>query len=113
MNQFRYYSIQQLVYLYLMSSYLYYICDKSYMLDEEFDELCRYLLDNFEDVKKVRLSGLLSEDALKSGTGYQLKESDYPKSLRSVAHYNYSIIEKKRETWEMLMLPQFAERFVS
>lgn len=112
MNQFRYYSIQQLVYLYLMSSYLYYICDKSYMLDEEFDALCRYLLDNFSEVRKVKLSPLLTEDRLREGTGYHLAEKDYPKSLRMAAHYNYSITEKKRETWEMLMLPQFAERFV-
>ena len=82
------------------------------MLDEEFDQLCKYLLDNFSEVRKVKLWHLLTEDRLREGTGYHLAEKDYPQSLRTSAEYNYSITEKKRETWEMLMLPQFAERFV-
>ena len=62
-------SIHRLVPLYLMSSYLYYECDKNVLDDVEFDYLCKRLLDNWNDVRHIH-KHLIDKDNLKAGSGY-------------------------------------------
>ena len=62
-------SINRLVPIYLMSSYLYYELDKNVLKDEEFDYICKKLYDNFDDVTHMH-KHLLDKDNLKAGSGY-------------------------------------------
>lgn len=62
-------SIHRLVPIYLMSSYLYYECDKNVLDDVEFDYLCKRLLDNWNDVRHIH-KNLIDKDNLKAGSGY-------------------------------------------
>ena len=62
-------SLNRLVPIYLMSSYLYYELDKNVLKDEEFDYICKKLYDNFDDVTHMH-KHLLDKDNLKAGSGY-------------------------------------------
>ena len=62
-------SINRLVPIYLMSSYLYYEHDKNVLKDEQFDYLCKKLYDNFDDVTHMH-KHLIDKDNLKAGSGY-------------------------------------------
>jgi len=62
-------SLNRLVPIYLMSSYLYYECDKNVLDDVEFDYLCKRLLDNWNDVRHIH-KHLIDKDNLKAGSGY-------------------------------------------
>ena len=65
-------SINRLVPYFLMSSYLYYEHDKSVFRDEDFDYLCKRLLDNFDNINHVHKHLIIKED-LESGSGYATK----------------------------------------
>ena len=45
-------SINRLVPIYLMSSYLYYELDKSVLTDSQFDYLCKKILDNWDNINR-------------------------------------------------------------
>ena len=62
-------SINRLVPIYLMSSYLYYEHDKNVLDDTQFDYVCKKLYDNFDDVTHMH-KHLLDKDNLKAGSGY-------------------------------------------
>ena len=62
-------SINRLVPIYLMSSYLYYEHDKNVLDDTQFDYVCKRLYDNFDDVTHMH-KHLLDKDNLKAGSGY-------------------------------------------
>lgn len=72
---------------YAAHSWLYYQRDLSLITDAEFDDLCAWLVDNFDWVKKWDISGYLDLDALKAGTGHHLKvigqTLDYAMQLES------------------------------
>lgn len=70
-----------LVKYYLMSSYLYYILDVNVFNDNEFDELCKILLKDYDNIKHMHKS-LLDKDSLKASTGYTLK---YPTVVKHLA----------------------------
>lgn len=57
---------------YAALSYLYYELDYSAVEDHEFDELCKWLLENYSWVKKHDMNGYLNRARLKEGTGYHL-----------------------------------------
>ena len=77
---------EQLVPYYLMASYLYYITHKlSPMSDEEFDSLCRRLIDEYDGIEHPHKS-LVSLESLRAGTGFNLSEKDYPLMVIGGAH---------------------------
>lgn len=59
-----------------MSSYLYYHLNLSIFEDSDYDELCKYLLANFDQLEDTR--GVTKAD-LEAGTGYSLVYSNYCK----------------------------------
>jgi NAD-dependent DNA ligase len=61
MNQFNKMS------MYLMAAHAYYVDDDPIISDWEFDNLAKYLLDNYNDIKHPHKS-LISEDDLRAGT---------------------------------------------
>ena len=72
-------SINRLVPYYLMSSYLYYKQNKSVFSDDDFDYLCKRLLDNFDNVKHMH-KHLITKEDLESGSGYALQYTNLIKS---------------------------------
>jgi hypothetical protein len=71
---------------YLMSSYIYYFFPhlKPPVSDAQFDKICTRLLLDFKNIKH-RHKNLLCKDALKAGTGFHLKEEDYPEIVKHSA----------------------------
>lgn len=59
---------------YAAHSYLYYVKDEPILADEDFDQLCRFILKNFDWIKPFDLNDYLDEAALEAGTGYQIAE---------------------------------------
>jgi len=66
--------INRLVPFYLMSSYLYYKEDRQVLTDEDFDQLAKRLLDNWDSVEHMH-KHLISKEDLQAGTGYAIKYS--------------------------------------
>ena len=62
-------SLNRLVPIYLMSSYLYYEHDKNVIDDTQFDYLCKKLYDNWDSVEHMH-KHLIDKDNLKAGSGY-------------------------------------------
>jgi len=65
-------SLNRLVPIYLMSSYLYYEQDKNVLEDTQFDYLCKKLYDNWDSVEHMH-KHLIDKDNLKAGSGYGIK----------------------------------------
>jgi len=65
-------SNNRLVPIYLMSSYLYYECDKNVLTDSQFDYLCKKILDNWDSIDHMH-KHLLDKETLKAGSGYGIK----------------------------------------
>lgn len=57
---------------YAAYSYLYYEKDESLIGDGEFDELCKWLLANYDLVKPHDINDYLDKEALSAGTGYAI-----------------------------------------
>lgn len=68
---------------YLMTSYLYYKHDISLLPDDDYDRLCKRLLDGWSSIKHPHKKRL-DLDSLKAGTGYALKR--YPRITMGAAH---------------------------
>lgn len=69
---------------FLMASYLYYIWDISIMPDEEYDQLAKDLLDDWDNVEHIHKHLVIKED-LQAGTLYSLKDTDYPMMCQNAA----------------------------
>ncbi len=74
-------NLVKLVNAYLISSILYYEYDISIMSDYEYDNLCKSLLEKFDEIMsnefiKQSHKKLLDTDALKAGSGYHIKHYD-------------------------------------
>jgi len=77
-------SINRLVPVYLMSSYLYYKKDESKLTDGEFDMLCKRMLENWKDIKHPHKK-LIKKKDLEAGTGYDIH---YPLMVKGATmHY--------------------------
>lgn len=61
--------------IYMLGCILYYHLDESILSDTDFDKLCKYLLDNFNEAKKVirNPDETFIKDNLQAGTGYNIK----------------------------------------
>ena len=75
-------SIHRLVPIYLMSSYLYYKKDTNKLSDEEFDMLCKRMLENWKKIRHPH-KRLIKKKDLEAGTGYAIKK--YPTIVMSSA----------------------------
>lgn len=60
--------------LYAAASYLYYKCPdrQSMITDGEFDELCEWLLTNYDDLKPFDINNYINKDELEAGSGYNI-----------------------------------------
>lgn len=66
------------VFDYLKASYVYYILEEpSIFNDSYYDYLCRHLLVNLDKIDSP-YKVLLDEDSLRCGSGFHLKQADYP-----------------------------------
>ena len=65
-------SLNRLVPIYLMSSYLYYELDDSVLSDTQFDYLCKKLYDNWDKVEHMH-KHLIDKANLKAGSGYGIQ----------------------------------------
>jgi hypothetical protein len=62
---------------FLSASYAYYCRYESLLADDVFDKLCKYILDNYDKLQHAH-KHLVTKEMLSAGSGYNLKESDYP-----------------------------------
>lgn len=69
---------------YLMSSYLYYCKDISLLSDGLYDKLCADMIEAWPEITH-RHKHLIDLEALKAGTGFQLREDDYPQIVKCAA----------------------------
>lgn len=82
----------QLVAYFMTSSYLYYKKDKAVLTDEDFDLLCKRLLENWNKAKHPHKRRIKKND-LEAGTGYAIK--NYPTRVIGAAEYWYAQWEKE------------------
>ena len=81
--------------LYLAASYLYYRRDVSVMRDTSYDQLCGYLLDNYEAVQEViRHKELLNKERLQAGTGFDLT---YPPAIVCIVQHYERILYRRNK----------------
>lgn len=73
-----------LVAKYLIHSYLYYILDDSIIPDQEYDMLCKELLENIDTITHPH-KYLIDVEALKAGSGFQIGRKDYPLIVQETA----------------------------
>ena len=70
-----------LVPYYLMYSYAYYKENESLISDTEYDDICKQIIEKWDNITHWHKS-LLTLDALKAGTGYDI---EYPNRVISAA----------------------------
>lgn len=78
--------------LWLMSSYLYYERYVNVLTDPEFDKLSRYLLNNWDTFDHPH-KYLVTEDDLRAGTGFAIRE--YPLMVQGAASAWYRKYESR------------------
>ena len=78
-----------LVPYYLMYSYAYYKENESLISDTEYDDICKQIIEKWDNITHWHKS-LLTLDALKAGTGYDI---EYPNRVISAAK---TLIEKEK-----------------
>jgi NAD-dependent DNA ligase len=86
---------EQLVAHYMMHSYLYYIEGTSVISDRSYDLLCQRLLAEWDDLHHPH-KVLIDKQALSSGTGFYLKEEDYPSIAKITARE--MVLEQRGDT---------------
>lgn len=67
---------------YLMSSYIYYELNDSVYSDHQYDQICRELLNRWDDVDHMH-KHLVTKSHLEAGTGYDIK---YTNMIKGGAH---------------------------
>jgi NAD-dependent DNA ligase len=83
----------QLVPQYLMHSYLYYIEGSPVLSDRSYDLLCIRLLAEWNEVEHPH-KDIVDRESLSSGTGFYLKEEDYPR-IATIAAREYFLLESE------------------
>lgn len=69
---------------YLMASYLYYLQDISIVTDAGFDNVARVMIEHGDTIEH-RHKQLITKDMLRAGTGFNLRDEDYPGITKSAA----------------------------
>ena len=54
------------------------------MSDTAFDNMCKYMLKNYDMLKHIN-KDIVSREMLEAGSGYNLKEADYPTRVKVIA----------------------------
>lgn len=70
---------------YMILSYTYYHLNESVVSDTDYDDLCRYLLKNYNKITHPH-KRYFTENDLESGTGFAIKDADYPTIVKVVAN---------------------------
>ncbi len=75
-----------LVAIFLTTSYIYYVHPElcSIIQDELFDTVCLELIEHWDDIEHQH-KHLIDYGNLEAGTGFNLKEHDYPTVVKVVA----------------------------
>jgi len=81
---------KQLVTHYLMSCYLYYELDQQVYSDDQFDQLAKRLLRQWDSVEHMH-KHLITKGDLEAGTGYAIK---YPNMVKGGAKTWYELNKK-------------------
>lgn len=68
----------------LIASYAYYIKYESLFADEEFDNMCKYALEEYSNINSP-YKHLVTLEALQAGSCYHLKYEDYPDKIVYIA----------------------------
>lgn len=66
---------------YLVASYSYYIKDDPVISDTLYDEICKKLLDKWDEIEHYH-KHLVDRGLLEAGTGFHLSEEDYPSRVK-------------------------------
>lgn len=74
-----------LVPLYLIHSYLYYVHDTAVIPDAEYDRICKELLDRWNEAQAHPHAAYLDRSSLEAGTAFHIKADDYPMIVRCAA----------------------------
>lgn len=70
---------------YLIHSYLYYEQDTNLISDEEFNSICKKLLDNFDEIEHPH-KYLLDKESLKANTGFTIQYPSIVKHCAKIRH---------------------------
>ena len=54
------------------------------MSDESFDKMCKWMLSSYEKLDHINKE-LVTKDMLEAGSGYSLKEADYPLRVKLIS----------------------------
>jgi NAD-dependent DNA ligase len=69
---------------FLMASFLYYIEDESLLTDAYYDELSQQMLERWDEITH-RHKQLISADDLLCGSGFAIREDEYPSITKYAA----------------------------
>jgi hypothetical protein len=82
---------------FLICSYAYYIRFESLMSDSAFDAMSKYMLKDYDKLDHVN-KDLVTKEMLVAGSGYNLKEEDYPTRVKIVSEGLIRDFYKHRDT---------------
>lgn len=91
---------------YAANSFLYYRCDWSPISDGDYDALCKWLLENYDWIKPHDVSGYLSRESLRCGTGFDIADKvcgqtkEYAEALYRLAHKKEPKVTKAKRPKE-------------
>lgn len=77
-------ALKKLLQAYLMTSYLYYTCNVSVILDDLYDGIAKALLARYDEFDHQH-KHLVSKADLEAGTLYHLRGNDYPQMVQTAA----------------------------
>jgi hypothetical protein len=68
------------------------------MSDQEYDQLCKDILENFDVLRVTHRHGyLLDKEALKAGSGYHITPGQYPNIVKHCALQIYEWSQQGRD----------------
>ena len=81
---------------YLMSSYLYYVLDVQVLDDEEFDAICSWILEEYQNLRH-RHKRFVSRSALRAGTGFSIPFDKLPTIVKdsAILWYNENVSDPR------------------
>jgi len=68
-----------------MSSYAYYKLNESLLSDEVFDKMCKWMLENWDNVEH-RHKSLVNKESLSAGTGFDIEFNFFAQGLLRVVN---------------------------
>lgn len=93
-------ALKKLLQAYLMTSYLYYTCNVSVILDDLYDSIAKTLLKHYDQFDHQH-KHLVSKADLEAGTLYHLRGNDYPQMVQTAADLWMNAGTEAREQKEL------------